>query len=269
MQQLTFTSCMAPNSDTTSRRISAYIGQKLGIETTFINDVSWQERERQFDAGQIQVCWICGLPYVWKADQQNTQIELLVVPIMQGQRYQGHPVYYSDVVVRQDSPFYDFNDLQGASWAYNEPRSHSGYNITRYHLAQKQLPGSFFGKVVEAGSHEVALQMILHGEIDAAAIDSTVLETELGKSATIGNQIRVIETLGPSPIPPWIIRKEVPTELRQAVREVLRTMHGDGVGRGILANGRIQQFIVVPDSAYDSMRAMDAAAQQVQLAGVV
>jgi phosphonate transport system substrate-binding protein len=269
MQQLTFTSCMAPNSDATSEKICAYVGQKLGIETTFLHEVPWQERERLFDAGQIQVCWICGLPYVWKADQQGTQIELLAAPVMAGERYQGQPVYFSDVVVRQDSRFYDFNSLHGGSWAYNEPHSHSGYNVTRYYLAQKQLSGSFFGRVIAAGSHENALQMVLRGDVDASAIDSTVLQTELLRVPAINMQLRCIETFGPSPIPPWIIRKEVPAALRQAVRAVLCTMHEDDAGRRILANGRIRQFIAVPDTAYDPIREMDTIAQQVQLSPTV
>lgn len=175
MQKLTFTSCMAPNSDDTTRKITEYVGQKLNMQTTFINDVSWQERERLFDAGEIQVCWICGLPYVWKADEEHSEIELLVVPVMASERYKGQPVYYSDVVVHRTSHYEHFTDLANTTWAYNEPRSHSGYNVTRYYLAQKGLPGTYFGKVIEAGSHETALQMILDHEIDAAAIDSTVL----------------------------------------------------------------------------------------------
>ena len=82
----------------------------------------------------------------------------------------------SDVIVRADSPFLSFADLRGAVWAYNEPRSHSGYNVVRYHLAAKGMPAAYFGRVVESGSHHNSLQMILQRSIDAAAIDSTVLE---------------------------------------------------------------------------------------------
>ena len=38
--------------------------------------------------------------------------------------------------------------------------------------------GDFFGRVIESGSHETSLQMILDGAIDGSAIDSTVLELE-------------------------------------------------------------------------------------------
>ena len=125
-----------------------------------------------------------------------------------------------------------------------------------------------FGNVIEAGSHETALQMILDREIDAAAIDSTVLETELINSPNIRSQIRIIETLGPSPIPPWIIRKDVPFALRKSLQNLLSNMHNDEAGRTILATNRIKKFIVSQNSDYDPLRVMDEVAQKVQLLSV-
>ena len=135
MQSLTLTSCMAPNADSFCATLAHYLGAQMQLPTTFVCDLPWQERERLFDAGQIHVCWICGLPYVWKADQGHPPLELLVAPVMQGARYQNRPVYFSNVIVRRTSRLYTFADLRGATWAYNEPHSHSGHNVVRYHLA--------------------------------------------------------------------------------------------------------------------------------------
>ena len=92
-------------------------------------------------------------------------------------RYQDRPVYFSDVVVRRDrAHFESFVDLRGASWAYNEPRSHSGFNVVRAYLAESGHLDDFFGAVVESGAHSESLEMVLSGRVDGAAIDSTVLE---------------------------------------------------------------------------------------------
>ena len=56
--------------------------QKLALATEFVNGIPWQAREKLLDAGEIQVCWLCGLPYVWKADVGNPEIELLAAPVM-------------------------------------------------------------------------------------------------------------------------------------------------------------------------------------------
>lgn len=153
---------MAPNADTTCRAITRYLERNLGMSTEFVDDVSWRERERQFDAGDIQLCWLCGLPYVWKADGRAPAIELVAAPVMAAPRYSGHPVYFSDVVVHSRSRFGSFDDLRGASWAwaYNEPNSHSGYNVVRHHLRRIGESSGYFGKTVESGAHQVSLGMI-------------------------------------------------------------------------------------------------------------
>lgn len=264
MKSIKFTSCMAANADIVCRQISTYLGDRLGITTEFIADIPWQQREKLLDTGEIQVGWICGLPYVWKADQ-HYPIELLVAPVMQGERYQNQPVYFSDVVVRRDSSFQALADLRGRRWAYNEPRSQSGYYVTRYTLAQRGLPSSYFGEAIESGAHQVSLQMILNGEIDASAIDSTVLELELQQQPGLAAQIRIIDTFGSSPIPPWIIAQQVPADLKQQLRSAFLTMHTDPIGQAILMTGLIDHFVRVTDADYDPVRAMIPLAETVLL----
>lgn len=265
MQLIKITSCQAPNADPVCQAITEYLAKKLAITTTFINDIPWEERGHLLDQGEIQVGWICGLPYVRKVDQPEAHLELLAAPVMQGSRYQNRPIYFSDVVVHRDSPFRSFADLRGASWAYNEPGSQSGYNITRYHLATLGETSGYFGRVIKAGAHQVALQMVLKRQVDASAIDSTVLETELQRQPQLGQQLRIIEILGPSPIPPWVISKTVPQPLRQALREALIGMAQAPAGQVILAAGQMARFAQVEDQDYDRIREMARLASRVNL----
>jgi phosphonate transport system substrate-binding protein len=196
---------MAENTELFCQSVAAYLQTKLGIQTDYISAIPWPERERLFDAGKIHILWLCGLPYVHKADLRESELELLAVPVPSGSRYCGQPVYFSDVIVREQSPFRSFEELRRAVWAYNEPRSHSGYNVVRAYLSGLGETRGFFGKVVESGAHTISLQMILSAQVDGAAIDSTVLEWAVAQSAEVSEQIRVIATFGPSPIPPWVI----------------------------------------------------------------
>jgi len=264
MDVLKFTSIQAPNADEVCALIAGYVGDHLGLSAVFVNDIPWPEREHQLDGGRIHIGWICGLPYVWKADRFDPQLELLAAPVMQSPRYQDQPIYFSDVVVRRDSSYQTFADLRGATWAFNEPQSQSGYNITRFHLAVLGETSGFFGRVLASGAHQTSLQMILEGRIDASAIDSTVLETELKRLPTIAEQIRIIETLGPSPIPPWVIRKELPADLRTNIRQIFLQMHQNPRGQSILVQDHIARFVQVKDEFYDSIREMEKMANQVQ-----
>lgn len=262
---LRVTSCMAENMDFVGRAIATYLQQTLHLPTQFVDDVTWPERERQFDRGDIQVCWICGLPYVRKADQPTSSVEILAVPIMQGARYANRPVYFSDVVVQRDSRFQQFEELRGASWVYNEPRSHSGCTTIRYHLATLGETRDFFGTVVESGAHQASLRMVLEGAVDASAIDSTVLDIELQRNPDWAAQLRVIEVLGPSPIPPWLISTRVPPELRSRLRTALLQMEAEPEGQAILAAGGIARFVEASDRDYDPIRHMTKIADPIVL----
>lgn len=261
---LLITSCMAPITDRFVRALAEYVARRLAVDTRFVDEVSWQERERWLDEGRAHVGWLCGLPYVWKADGA-APLRLLAAPVMEGERYGGGPIYFSDVVVHRESSFAAFEDLRGASWAYNEPRSHSGFLLTRYNLALRGLNGDFFGRIVGAGSHQRALKMILAREIDGSAIDSTVLELVLEAAPEIGEQIRVLESWGPSPIPPWLIHREAPAALRERLQRLFLDMHNDEEGRAVLKLARVACFVTVEDGDYDPIRQMARRAENVTL----
>ncbi len=46
-------------------------------------------------------------------DVANPPIELLAAPVMEALRYEHRPIYFSDVVVRRDSPFRIFAEMPG------------------------------------------------------------------------------------------------------------------------------------------------------------
>lgn len=181
------------------------------------------------------------------------------------QAHQGRPVYFSDVVVRRDRPFQSFEDLRGASWAYNEPRSHSGFNVMRSYLADRAASEDFFGAVIESGAHRASLEMILSGRVDSAAIDSTVLEWLSAERGDLPDQIRVIESLGPSPIPPWVVSRRLPATVRSELRALLLCMHMDPRGRGMLVGAGLERFVGARDNDYDPIRIMARKAEQVSL----
>lgn len=262
---LRLTSCQADNAEHLARAVARYLGRRLGVPTEFVDGISWQERERLLDRGAIHVGWICGLPYVARADRPRPGVSLLAAPVMAGMRYAGRPVYFSDVLVRADSPARCFGDLRGSRWGYNEPRSHSGYEIVRYQLAMRSEQAGFFRAAVETGAHQATLQLIVDGKVDASAVDSTVLETEIRRRPALGRALRVIETWGPSPAPPWVASRRLPAGLRSQLRGLMLGMHLDPAGRAILREARMRRFGKVSDADYNPIRRMTGAAAAVTL----
>jgi phosphonate transport system substrate-binding protein len=249
-------SCMADNAEPFAREVAAALGRALDVPVEFADDRPWPERERALHAGEAQVGWLCGLPYVQEADRAVARVELLAAPVMRGTRYAGRPVYFSDLIIRHDHPARCLADLRGASVAINEPNSHSGYGVLRHALAAGGLPAGFFGSVVESGAHQRSLALIESGQVAAAAIDSTVLETELRAVPGRASGLRALATLGPSPIPPWVASRCLPEATRAALRAALLALPQDPACAAAFERAQVLGFSAVDDAWYDPIRAM-------------
>jgi phosphonate transport system substrate-binding protein len=249
---LRFATFLAPNMLPVYRFLAARIGERLGRRVELMLGTSFD----QFERGEADLGVICGLPYVWLADRQPTPVEPLAAPVLAGDRYAGRPVYYSDVIVRRDSPISCLEELRGCSWAYNEPASHSGHTVTLYSVVRMGARPGFFARVVEAGFHQRAIRLVAAGAVDAAAIDSQVLAVELRDHPRLTDGLRVIGSFGPSTIQPVVAASHLPDQLKDEVRELLVGLGADRTARPVLDHGFIERFAVVDDRAYDDIRAM-------------
>jgi phosphonate transport system substrate-binding protein len=257
VHRLRIASLMADNAAFFSRDLAHYLSQQLELRVDVVEDVPWQERERQLYRGEAHLGVACGLQYVYAQNRhENPGVDLLCAPVMQAPRYNNQPIYFSEVVVRRDHTARSLADLRNASFAFNEPTSHSGYALPRYVLALRGETNGFFSRAIESGAHERSIRMVLDGSVDAAAIDTTVLEQEFRSSPELANQIRGIDTLGPSPIPPLVISRSVPPTLRAAIQSSLLNTHQDPDGERVLKRAHMSRFVTVTDADYDPIRAM-------------
>jgi phosphonate transport system substrate-binding protein len=80
------TSCQAPSADLLCDAVVRFTGQRLGMRTEFVSDVPWKERERRFDRGEIEVCWMCGWPYADRADSPLADLDLIAAPVVSDPR---------------------------------------------------------------------------------------------------------------------------------------------------------------------------------------
>jgi phosphonate transport system substrate-binding protein len=261
---LRFATFLAPSIFPVYEFIAEYVGRRIGYETEIVVG----ERFGAFVEGEADVGFICGLPYVQLTRQDPSPIEVLAAPVLQGERYGGRPIYYSDVIVRRDSPFQRFEDLRGRSWAYNDRDSQSGYNVTRYRLScmGERSDSNYFGEIVAAGWHQEAIRLVREGSVDASAIDSQVLAVALRDEPGLAEQIRVIEAFGPSTIQPVVAARHLPDGLKADVQAALLGMSSDAEARERLSHGLVERFVAVTDAAYDDIRAMLGAVERAKLA---
>ena len=232
--------------------IARYLGERLDLATSLHTGHELAE----FARGEAEIGFLCGLLYVHLRRDSSCPVELLAAPVLQGERYQNAPLYFSDVIVQRTSPYTSFSDLRGRVWAYNERASHSGYNLVSYSLLQRGLSYNYFRHMIETGSHLQSLRAVLDGEADATALDSHLLDVLLQQQPELSNRLRIVDMLGPSPIPPLVIARNLDPALKLRIRETLLAMHRDPQAARELGKGQIKRFASVSDEYYDPLHLM-------------
>lgn len=227
------------------------IGERLARPTELIVAADYGRCGADLD----EVCFVCSIPYLLLADAGTIAMTPVAAPVLRGRRYGGRPVYFSEVVVRVESPYRSFTDLAGTAWAYNEPFSHSGFMVALHRLASAGLDASFIGEWVETGFHDDALRAVMDGRAEWAAIDSQVLGLWRRADPGVRRRLRTLEILGPSTIQPVVAStRRLSARDRGEILAVLIDLDRDALGRAVLDAAGIRRFAPIADADYDDIR---------------
>jgi phosphonate transport system substrate-binding protein len=201
---------------------------------------------------KVDVAFMCAPSFIWLRRLRPPPAELLgVAPVFDDERNAGRPVYFCDVIVRDESPIQTFSDLRGSAWAYNDKSSLSGYYGLLDKLAASGKDENFFGSVTCSGSHLNSIEAVLHSEADAAAIDSNVLRIKLRESPTLRNSLRVIESWGPYPVQPIVVNSNLHPNLKHQLRAAFFKTTEDERTRRVLQRFGLSRFVTVDRETYN------------------
>ena len=130
----------------------------------------------------------------------------------------------------------------------------SGYKSLCHHLLSLGETSGFFGKTVKSGSHAASMDWVEQGQVDTAAIDSVVLDMEFAQNPERQDVFRVVECIGPCPMPPVAAVSGLDNSLYQQLTEALVAMHAERQGQTLLQANGIKRFAAVTDDDYDPIR---------------
>jgi ABC-type phosphate/phosphonate transport system substrate-binding protein len=249
-RELVFATYLAPCIQPVYEFVATRVGEELHRPTRLIVGESLD----QVREAEVDFAFLCGLPYVRLKRENAAAVEAIAAPIVQGDRYDDRPVYFSDVIVPADSPAAEFGDLRGRSWAYNEPDSHSGYLITLWTLVEMDETPAFFDRWEMTRFHQESIRLVAAAQVEGSAVDSQVLDVEMRDHPELAERIRVIGTLGPSTIQPLVATAAVPAELRQEVTDIVVSLGAIENDRRSLSAGAVERFVAIDDSAYEDIR---------------
>lgn len=252
--KLRLVSYLAPNMFGFYEAVGAYLSRVLSVETQLVQSQYDPLEDPMMLQDQVDIAFICGLPFARRHREVSSQLQALVAPVMQASRYQNRPVYFSDIIVNAESHLHKFDDLANKTLCYNDPGSNSGYNLVRQRLIQGRYPNSFFGKVIQSGSHQRSIRLVVEEQADCSAIDSTVLEQELRDFPALSPRLRVIESIGPCPMPPVVAAQRLGSGLIDSLQSVLG--QPDTALQSAMERSHIQRYVPVQSEDYTQLATM-------------
>jgi ABC-type phosphate/phosphonate transport system substrate-binding protein len=150
-------------------------------------------------------------------------------------------VYFSDIITRSGQEA-DWDNQGGSTWAYNERGSFSGWVAVVDDLRRRGLD---LARVVwvETGSHLRSMAMVGDKHADLCGIDSMVWEIETYARPQLAQQLTVVASLGPWPMPPLMASRQLDARLLSDLSEAIASAQ--------VENGLISRWDVVDDRHLD------------------
>lgn len=227
-----------------------YMGRELGKEVRLILKPSYSETNDLVKAGRVDLAFVCSLAYC--EGYHDFGMELLVAPQMY-----GDTVYYSYLIVPQNSVAISIEDLRGRSFAFSDPLSNSGYLAPSYQLSLLgEKPTLFFSKYTFTYSHDNSITAVANRLVDGAAVDSLVYDQLIAKDSALASKTKVIARWGPFGIPPVVVNPNLEAELKQQLREFFLYLDKSPEGKAILEDLEIDKFVILTHDAYGLIREM-------------
>ena len=227
-----------------------YLEEKLGQQVELVLRPTYSEINDLIKEQRVDVAFICTLAYV--EGIEDSFLELLVVPQMY-----GASVYYSYLIVPENSNAVTLGDLRGTDFAFTDPLSNSGYLVPSYQLSLlDETPFSFFSSHIFTYSHDTSILAVSDNIIDGAAVDSLVYDQLIFDDPTLAEKTKVIARWGPYGIPPVVIRKGLDPQLKDELLNLFLEISKSEDGQEILGKLSIDRFVVASDAIYGSIREM-------------
>ncbi len=228
-----------------------YVSEKLKRPVKLVQRKTYFEVNELLRLKRVDAAFICSRAYVEGNDQFG--LELLVAPVVSNKT-----VYYSYVIVPRDSDINSFEELKGKSYAFTDPMSNSGHLVPIYMLARmNETPDTFFKHYFFTYSHDKSIEAVAEKLVDGASVDSLIWDYQNSTNPGYTSKTKIIEISPPYGIPPVVIPAGSDPEFKRELEQIFLDMDKDERGREILKNIKVDKFVKINDSAYDTVREME------------
>jgi phosphonate transport system substrate-binding protein len=221
-----------------------YLSQQTGDEWELGVSASYQEAVDELCDGRVALAYLGPLSYVRAHARCGAE------PLLRLQT-RGRDVFYSDVLVRSDSPFERLEDLAGHRVGFGDALSTSSHLVPRDMLLAAGLEPGRDVACRYFGQHERAARAVLMGEVEACGVRDVIGELFLHRG------LRRLARSGPIPAYPWVVPPDSSPSEREALTAVLLGFPGQAQPRRDEERWDLELtggFTTAADADYDIVR---------------
>jgi len=235
-----------------------YLKQKLGIPVRLFVASDYTAVMVSQAQGQTHVAFYGPGSYVDAIEKANAPIEAFV----KEDSLRSGTVYHSLILSKKGSGIKTLEDAKGKDFAFVDPESTSGFKVPMAYfcLEAKIKPKEYFKRVVFAGNHESVILGIAQGTIPVGVTWDTGISLATNKGQIKGiEDFEVIWRSDPIPSSPWAYRKDLPEDLKEALRTVYLEYENTPEGQKWLEARGLKGFEPASDADYDPFRKVNDA----------
>lgn len=206
--------------------LQKFLGEKLGRPVEVIIPLSAAVINEGFANGTIDIGYLSANDLI-----NAKEAELLLVG-----EINGNTTYKSYWLALNEKPYDSVEDLRGKPIAFASKTSTSGFVIPLWDLRRKKLvsekadPEEFFGKgnVFYGTGYVSAVERVLNGEAEAAAVSYYVLDEDKHLSAEQRARLKKVAEQGDVPTHIIAVRKSLSDAEKANLKKVILTLNEGG-----------------------------------------
>jgi len=190
------------------RTLLEWVIERAGVACEVVDYPPPQPLAALWARADLGCAFMCGYPLA----RASKPPSVLAAPVPSPPAYGGKPIYWTNLVVRADSPLTRLTDAFGQRIAYTSVDSQSGYQAVRalfapYARAKRgPLFASTIGPLV---TPRAIIEAVLDGTADVGPLDSYCHELVRADEPEIAAQLRTVAATAPTPIPPLIAARMI------------------------------------------------------------
>ncbi len=240
-------------------QVFATVGVRAGVAFDVIYHAFPSPIEELWALPGLGCVLMCGYPYI----RATPRPQLLAAPVPSSGQYKNQPVYFSHLLVAEDSPFQTIEDTFDHRISWTIENSQSGYNAVRSYLLPyrtAERPRLYRESIGPLGTFSVGVEGLRRNEIDVVPIDSFSYDLMLRDTPEALAGTRVLATTPATPFPPLIAGHDIDPEIVDRIREALLDIDTVPGLRSHLDTMLIRKFVAVSPEHYEPLLQQEAAA---------